>query len=131
MESEYPMRILPAEDNPINQKLAAMVLKNLGYISDSVGNGLEAIAAVKRQDYDLILMDVQMPEKDGLQATLDIRALKDGIHQPIIVAMTANAMEGDREACIQAGMNDYISKPITLESLAKVIQYWGKELNES
>lgn len=95
----FPMQILLAEDNPINQKLATMVLKSLGYVVDTVANGLEA--------------------------TRDIRLDQQISRQPIIVAMTANAMEGDREVCLEAGMDDYISKPITLESLAKVIHHWG------
>lgn len=127
----YPMQILLAEDNPINQKLATMVLKSLGYVVDTVANGLEVIEALHRRTYDLVFMDVQMPEKDGLEATRDIRLNNGVLRQPNIVAMTANAMEGDREVCLEAGMDDYISKPITLESLAKVIHHWGDHFNKS
>lgn len=127
LSKAFPFQILLAEDNPINQKLATMILKSLGYIVDTVGNGLEAVEALERQNYDLVFMDVQMAEKDGLTATKDIRGSMFIDRQPIIVAMTANAMEGDREVCLQAGMDDYISKPITLESIAKVIKHWGEE----
>ena len=125
----YPMRILVAEDNAINQKLALMALKNMGYVADSVANGLEVLEALRRQSYDLILMDVQMPEMDGLTATKEIRNQNN--HEVFIIAMTANAMEGDRDVCLAAGMNDYIAKPITLESLTKVIEYWGHEHDRS
>lgn len=127
---DYPMQILLAEDNPINQKLATMVLKSIGYVVDTVANGSESVEALRRQKYDLVFMDIQMPEMDGLEATKAIRVDKEIRHQPVIVAMTANAMEGDREICLAAGMDDYISKPITLESLTKVIQYWGKEFKK-
>ncbi|HEX5240395.1 MAG TPA: GAF domain-containing protein [Candidatus Limnocylindrales bacterium] len=106
-----PHRILLAEDNLVNQKLALRLLANMGYAADVAGNGLEAIAALEREPYDLVLMDVQMPELDGLETTRRIRSRwpDRSVH---IVAMTANAMAGDRDACLAAGMNDYVSKPI-------------------
>jgi CheY-like chemotaxis protein len=107
----HPLRILLAEDNAVNQKLALRLLGQLGYTADLAGDGLEAIAAVEGGAYDVVLMDVQMPELDGLEATRRIRARWPDRALPI-VAMTANAMAGDREACLAAGMTDYISKPI-------------------
>jgi signal transduction histidine kinase/HAMP domain-containing protein/ActR/RegA family two-component response regulator len=119
--SRHPLRILLAEDNTVNQKLAIRLLGRMGYEADIAGNGIEALEAVARQRYDLVLMDVQMPEMDGLEAT---RALVDRVpanDRPWIVAMTANAMDGDRERCLEAGMNDYISKPIRVEELVAAV----------
>jgi PAS domain S-box-containing protein len=116
MAARHPLHILLAEDNQVNQKLALRFLEQMGYRADVASNGLEAVESVQRQNYDVILMDVQMPEMDGLDATRAIRRLKD-VGQPRIVAMTANAMEGDREMCLAAGMDDYISKPIRVPEL--------------
>jgi CheY-like chemotaxis protein len=116
----HPLRILLAEDNAVNQKLALRILERLGYRADIASNGLEAVESVERQIYDVILMDVQMPEMDGLDATRNIRKLAQ-ITQPHIIAMTANAMEGDREMCIAAGMNDYVSKPIRVNELVDAL----------
>jgi GAF domain-containing protein/DNA-binding response OmpR family regulator len=114
--ARHPLRILLAEDNPVNQKLALRLLDRMGYRADVADNGQEAIEAVEGSTYDVILMDVQMPELDGLEATRRIRRRWPG-DTPRIVAMTANAMDGDREACLAAGMDDYISKPIAPEAL--------------
>jgi len=116
LASRHPLRILLAEDNTINQKLALRILEQMGYRADVASNGIEAVESIERQIYDVVLMDVQMPEMDGLDATRTIRKFKDRI-QPHIIAMTANAMEGDREMCIAAGMNDYVSKPIRVNEL--------------
>jgi GAF domain-containing protein/DNA-binding response OmpR family regulator len=116
----HPLRILLAEDNVVNQKLALRLLAQMAYGADVASDGLEAIAAVERDAYDVVLMDVQMPELDGLEATRRIRGRRTG-SAPWIVAMTANAMAGDREACIAAGMNDYISKPIRPAELAAAL----------
>ncbi len=113
----HPLRILLAEDIVVNQKLALRYLSKLGYRADVAANGLEAIQALERQPYDLILMDVQMPEMDGLEASRRICAQWPPENRPVIVAMTANAMQGDREMCLAAGMDDYISKPIRMEEL--------------
>jgi PAS domain S-box-containing protein len=116
----HPLRILLAEDNAVNQKLALRLLEQMGYRADIASNGMEAVESVQRQNYDVVLMDVQMPELDGLDATRSIRKLK-GIPPPRIVAMTANAMQGDRELCIAAGMDDYISKPIRVQELHQAL----------
>jgi CheY-like chemotaxis protein len=119
-------RILLAEDNLINQMVAAAMLEKLGYTADLVENGHDAIAALERADYDLVLMDCQMPELDGIEATTIVRDPRSKVrdHDVPIVAMTANAMKGDREACLDAGMNDYIAKPIRGEELANVLERW-------
>jgi signal transduction histidine kinase/ActR/RegA family two-component response regulator len=118
--SRHPLRILLAEDNAVNQKLALRLLQQMGYRADLASNGLEAIEAVERQTYDLILMDVQMPDMDGLDATREI-CRRWPTARPRIVAMTANAMAGDREACLAAGMDDYLTKPIRVEALVQAL----------
>jgi signal transduction histidine kinase/DNA-binding response OmpR family regulator len=122
MADRSPLRILLAEDNAVNQKLALRLLAQLGYRADVAGNGLEVIAALERQPYDVVLMDVQMPELDGLEATRRIRSQWASPSGPHIIAMTANAMQGDREECLAAGMDDYISKPIRVHDLLSALQ---------
>jgi CheY-like chemotaxis protein len=117
MAARHPLRILLAEDNVVNQKLAMRLLQQMGYRADLASNGIEAIESVERQSYDVILMDVQMPEMDGLEASRRITAKWAAGMRPRIVAMTANAMQGDREMCLDAGMDDYITKPIRVEAL--------------
>lgn len=112
-----PLKILLAEDNVVNQKVAINILKNLGYRVDVAANGLEVLANLHRQSYDVVLMDVQMPEMDGLAATREIHAEWTKEKCPRIIAMTANAMQGDREKCLRAGMDDYITKPVRPEAL--------------
>jgi CheY-like chemotaxis protein len=113
----HPLRILLAEDNVVNQKLALRILQQMGYRADLASNGIEAVESVGRQTYDVVLMDVQMPEMDGLEATRQIAAKWAADKRPRIVAMTANAMQGDREDCIAAGMDDYMTKPIRVDQL--------------
>jgi CheY-like chemotaxis protein len=113
---------LLAEDNAVNQKLAILLLKRMGYAPDVVDNGAKALAAVEHGGYDVVLMDVQMPEMDGLEATRLIHQRVARTARPRIIAMTANAMEGDREACLDAGMDDYVSKPIQVERLKEALQ---------
>jgi signal transduction histidine kinase/ligand-binding sensor domain-containing protein/DNA-binding response OmpR family regulator len=122
---KYPIDILIAEDNLINQKLAVHLLKKMGYEPDVALNGAEVLYMLQRKDYGLILMDVQMPEMDGYEATRRIR--KESVFQPVIIAMTANAMPGDRAICLKAGMDDYLSKPINLNALISVLKKWSKE----
>jgi signal transduction histidine kinase/DNA-binding response OmpR family regulator/HPt (histidine-containing phosphotransfer) domain-containing protein len=121
MAQQLPLRILLAEDNATNQKLALRLLQRLGYRADIAANGLEVVGALQRQAYDVVLMDVQMPELDGLEATRRIRLELPAKAQPYIIAMTANAMQGDREICLAAGMDDYVSKPIRIESLVSAL----------
>jgi signal transduction histidine kinase/CheY-like chemotaxis protein len=128
LAERLPLRLLIVEDNMVNQKLAVRLLQRMGYRADFAGNGLEAIAALKRQSYDVILMDMQMPEMDGLEATRHIRKNFPHETQPRIIAMTANAMQGDREACLDAGMDDYVSKPIQVKDLQAALEYWGSHL---
>ncbi|MFM8770295.1 MAG: response regulator, partial [Rubrivivax sp.] len=122
MAQRHPLRILLAEDNAVNQKLALRLLSQMGYRADVAANGLEAVQSVQRQAYDVVRMDVQMPELDGLAATRRIRAEGTPHGQPRIIAMTANAMQGDREACLAAGMDDYVTKPIRVDALADALQ---------
>ncbi|MFD1625584.1 hybrid sensor histidine kinase/response regulator [Azospirillum griseum] len=121
------MRLLLAEDNPVNQQVAVLLLRKQGHSIDVAGNGREAVEAVRNTPipYDLVLMDVQMPEMDGLEATAAIRALPGERRDTIIVAMTANAMQGDSDICLKAGMNDYIAKPVTPEKLSTVLAAWS------
>jgi len=119
-------RILVAEDNLTNQMVALGILGKLGFQAEAVANGQEAVLALERSAYDLVLMDVQMPEMDGFEATRAIRAPGSKVLDPRIpvVAMTANAMHGDRERCLEAGMNDYVTKPVAPEALAAVLDAW-------
>jgi CheY-like chemotaxis protein/HPt (histidine-containing phosphotransfer) domain-containing protein len=120
--SRHPLRILLAEDNVVNQKLATRLLERMGYRIDIASNGLEAVESVDRQRYDVVLMDIQMPELDGLEATRRILASHSSGDRPTIIAMTANAMDGDRAMCLAAGMDDYVSKPIRVAELAEALQ---------
>jgi len=115
--SLLPLKILLVEDNRINQKVAIKSLERLGYRIDSVASGAEGLAAVHQRPYDVVLMDVQMPEMDGLEATCRIRAELSDDRQPYIIAMTANTMKGDRERCLDAGMDDYLGKPFRRDEL--------------
>ena len=132
LASRLPLRVLLCDDNVINQKVALRLLQQMGYRADLAANGLEALAALDRQPYDLIFMDVMMPEMDGLEAT---RLIRERQKQPsqfpnykssiIIVAMTASAMQGDREKCLAAGMDDYVAKPVRLEDVRAIVERWG------
>ncbi|MCP3962691.1 MAG: response regulator [bacterium] len=123
-----PLRILVADDNVINQKVAHLLLENMGYRADLAADGLEVLAALDRQRYDVVLMDVQMPELDGLETTRRIREERDPEEAPKIIAVTAGAMRGDREKCLAAGMNDYVSKPVQADELqAALLRVMGDE----
>jgi len=124
ISKKYPFQILIAEDNLINQKLIRNIFELLGYKADIAANGIEALDALKRKNYNLIFMDIQMPEMNGYEATnIIIERRKED--KPIIIAMTANAMIGDREKCFESGMDDYVTKPMRIDDLIKVIQFWG------
>ena len=123
---KYPFTILLVEDNMINQKLIINIFKLLGYKTDIAANGIEALEALKRKNYNLIFMDIQMPLMNGYEATrIIVEHRKED--RPLIIAMTANAMAGDREKCLETGMDDYISKPMKIEVLVHVIQFWGEK----
>lgn len=138
LSQRLPLRILVAEDNEINQRVVLTILQQLGYQADVTPDGMAAVQAVARGNYDLVLMDIQMPKMDGVQATLCIRQntpvppsqspASPAVLKPIIVAMTANAMWGDREAYLSAGMNDYLPKPIAPEEVLALIEKWGSYL---
>ncbi|GAC1462243.1 MAG: hypothetical protein NVSMB70_08770 [Chamaesiphon sp.] len=121
LAEQFPLRILLAEDNLVNQKVALHILKQMGYKADVANNGWEVLEALHRQSYDVVLMDMQMPEMDGLTATRHIYQEWLPAIRPRIIAMTANAMQGDREKCLNAGMNDYVSKPIQVEALMEAL----------
>ena len=126
LSKSLPLNILLVEDNRINQRLALELLAELGYDSDVAANGLEALEALKKKPYDIILMDCQMPEMDGFEATSHIRRDWPEKQQPRIIAVTANALKGDREICLNAGMDDYISKPIVEGELVQALKHWGE-----
>jgi len=126
ISKEYPFQILIAEDNQINQKIIRNIFEILGYKTDFAANGIEALEALKRKNYNLVFMDIQMPEMNGYEATkIIIQRWKED--RPIIIAMTANAMQGDKEKCFEAGMDDYLSKPMKIDDLVKVIKIWGSK----
>jgi CheY-like chemotaxis protein len=120
--AEIPLRVLLAEDNVVNQKVALGLLERLGYQPDLAVDGAEALQRLEAHRYDLVLMDLQMPEMDGLEASREIRRRLPAANQPKIVALTANAMHGDRDLCMAAGMDDYIPKPVKLVDIAEVIR---------
>jgi len=126
MAARHPLRILLVEDNVVNQKLALRLLQQMGYRADLASNGVEALESVARQSYDVILMDVQMPEMDGLEASRQITAKWPAGKRPRIIAMTANAMQGDREECMAAGMDDYLTKPIRVNALVEALHNVSK-----
>jgi CheY-like chemotaxis protein len=123
--TQYPLRILVAEDNPVNQHMAVKMLNNMGYEPEVAVNGLEVLEKIEAASFDLVLMDMQMPEMDGLEAT---RLLRQARHPVTIIAMTANAMPEDEAMCREAGMNDYLSKPIKVEDLNSMIEKWAVKI---
>ena len=132
LATRFPLRILLCDDNVINQKVAMRLVQQMGYKADLAVNGIEALHALDRQPYDLIFMDVMMPEMSGLEATRAIRERqglpkKHPTYKPniIIVAMTASAMRGDREKCLASGMDDYLAKPVRLDDIRGIIERWG------
>ena len=127
LAQRLPMHILLADDNLVNQKVARRLFEQMGYHIDIAGDGAEAIEAIRQHPYDMIFMDVQMPEMNGLEATQRVREIEKGSGKPasIIIAMTASAMAGDREKCIQAGMDDYLSKPVRPDAVQVTLKRWG------
>jgi CheY-like chemotaxis protein len=121
--AKNPMKILLAEDNPVNQLLATTILSKLGYEPKVANNGKEALDMMKEEAFELVFMDMQMPEMDGLETTRYIRTHHE--RQPIIIAMTANALESDKNDCLDAGMDDYLSKPIRPEDLVSMLEKWS------
>jgi PAS domain S-box-containing protein len=126
LTQQMPLSILVAEDNPINQKLILRVLQQIGYHADLAANGIEVLKATGQKKYNLIFMDVNMPEMDGLEATRKIVNASAQSARPVIVAVTADALQGDRDKCIEAGMDDYITKPIRVSDIRGVLERWGK-----
>ncbi|MCF0069129.1 ATP-binding protein [Dyadobacter sp. CY261] len=124
--ARYPMSILVAEDNKVNQIVIMNTLSKLGYRADLAQNGMEVLERVSEMSYDVILMDMQMPQMDGLEATRQIKARN--VANPFIIAMTANALQQDKEKCFEAGMDDYLSKPVILEDLVDILQKWAEKL---
>ncbi|MFA6455477.1 MAG: response regulator [Bacteroidota bacterium] len=120
----FPRKALVVDDNIINQKVAVKMLERLNFLSDTAVNGVEAVTLFKQHTYNVILMDVQMPVMDGLEATKTIRTLEDPEHHTTIIALTANTMAGDRELCLQAGMDDYLAKPIKQSDINTIIGKW-------
>ncbi len=120
----FSPRVLIVEDNIINQKVAARMLANLGIRADMAGNGREALDRLEALSYDLILMDCQMPDMDGYEATREIRRRESGSEHIVIIALTADAMAGSREGCLEAGMDDYLNKPLRFEDLSETLQKW-------
>ena len=127
--NQKPLRILMAEDNAINQRVGKLILQRAGFQVDLVADGSEAVAAHENQPYDVILMDCQMPTMDGFEASRKIRELDR--KQPVIIAVTANALVGEREKCLEAGMNDYLSKPFQAEQLVGVVKKWAAGRDDS
>jgi CheY-like chemotaxis protein/HPt (histidine-containing phosphotransfer) domain-containing protein len=127
---KYPLRILIAEDNVVNQKVAVQLLERIGYRADVVANGYEVIEAVKKFSYDIIFMDLLMPEMNGLSASSIIRERCRGGNCPKIIAMTANAMKEDKDKCLAAGLDDFIAKPIRMDELQKTILHWGEAIHQ-
>jgi signal transduction histidine kinase/ActR/RegA family two-component response regulator len=129
LAEKYPLRILLAEDNPINRQLAVLILDKMGYSCGVAENGKEVLDQLQKVPYDLIFMDIQMPEMDGLEATRHIRRGRG--KQPVIIAMTANTTRKDRDDCLTEGMNDFLSKPVHLDELIRMMENWGQTINGS
>jgi signal transduction histidine kinase len=127
LATRLPLRLLVADDNAVNQKVALMLLKRLGYTADAVGNGVEVLSALDAKIYDVVFLDVQMPEMDGYETARRIckKWVDNELARPRMIAMTGNAMQGDREKCLEAGMDDYISKPVRVEEIRGMLERWG------
>jgi PAS domain S-box-containing protein len=126
-----PLSVLVVEDNPVNQKLFLLLLAKLGYRADTAANGLEAVRAINRQHYDVVFMDMHMPEMDGIEATQRIQEISSPANRPWIVAITANAMQSDREICLRAGMRDFVTKPVHMADLKNALMKVEKKMNST
>jgi CheY-like chemotaxis protein len=126
-KKEISLRVLLAEDNPVNVKLAVKMLQSIGVIPDLAMTGAEAVEAARKHQYDIILMDMQMPELDGMEATRRILGSGAEEHKPVVIAMTANVSEEDRRRCFEAGMSDFLAKPTRLEDLREILRKWALE----
>ncbi|GAB6989695.1 response regulator [Paenibacillus pini] len=131
LSDRLPLRILVAEDNAVNQKLLLRVLQKMGYSADVVTNGLEVIQILGNRHYDLVFMDVQMPVMDGIEATQRIMKQMDASKRPVIIAVTANARQEDKEKCLNAGMSDYVSKPLRINDVQRLLEYWANHIRSS
>jgi signal transduction histidine kinase/HPt (histidine-containing phosphotransfer) domain-containing protein len=125
MAVRHPLKILVADDNPVNQKVGTSLLQKLGYHPDLAANGLEVLKALEKQAYDMLFLDVQMPEMDGYEAARQIRQRWKDPQRPIVIAMTGGALTGDREKCLAAGMDDYLAKPLRIHEFQEVLRRWG------
>lgn len=123
------LHILVAEDNAVNQRVVEKLLKRLGCTCQVVNNGRQVVTLLKEGHYDLVLMDIMMPELDGMEATRQIRALNNASAHIPIVAFTANGMRTDQDACLAAGMNDFISKPVTIEQMSALLSRWAAKIS--
>ena len=126
MADRMPLQILLADDNLINQKVGSKMLEKLGYRPDIAANGVEVLKMLEQKPYQIIFLDVQMPEMDGYEASRRIHKRWPGNKRPCIIAMTGNALEGDRERCLAEGMDDYVAKPVRVAELQAVLERWGK-----
>lgn len=129
MAGRLPLRILIADDNPVNQKVGRSMLNRMGYAPDLADHGGAVLDLLKTRVYDLILLDVQMPVLDGYEVCRHIRQSAGEGVKPVLIALTGNAMVGDREKCLAAGMDDYLSKPVRIEALAGLLEKWGSQRN--
>ena len=130
LDSKFPLNILVAEDNSINQKLIKRIFQILGYEIELAANGYKVLEVLDRIKIDIVFMDIQMPEMDGLEATRQIIA-KCGNIKPLIIAMTANTLQDDRYKYLEAGMDDYVSKPLTISSITAIIEKWGLTMHNA
>jgi CheY-like chemotaxis protein len=130
LAAQLPLRILVADDNTVNQMVVVMMLNRMGYAADVVANGLEVLRALEVKVYDLIFLDIRMPELDGYDVARRIRErwATQPAGRPRLVAITGNAMQGERERCLEAGMDDYVAKPFRLDDLRVMLQRWGRRL---
>ena len=127
---KHPLQILIAEDNPVNQQVALLILKKMGYNPDLAKNGFEVLQKLENQDYDLVFMDIQMPEKDGIATTREIHKIYKDAKRPVIVALTADVIPEKQETYLAAGMDDVLSKPISIAEISEIIGKWSGKISQ-